>query len=387
MDFKEALKNLDLVYPDGIAKGYPLWTENGMRMQNITLETFLMCFSNDFNIEINYPKEIQKVDKFLDKYKGRIQKYDSTVAFFKNEDNEEYMYVTDSLPYNLERMDKYNISALLSYYYMIRLLDSKQIPMSRDYYISPLLQFNLVLEKKTKKQAINYVLEKIKLFCKKINLPIVTLEYDGVEGYSEKVYMISAINDKGETQTILQCSLLSTELLNDFDLSKSFKEKYIFDIGYSQKIFAYLAYNNMDDFGMRLPSIYGNKDIAIIFNKNIKSNIIEKLINNDELKEKVFFDNNLGIKKLKTIKNQYIKQGVRVILVQNFKEGLESFKIYSIDGEERREYELISIIKIIESASEKLDKYYYILNDNKLSNIKEIGYGTVSEFNFKGKVV
>ena len=48
--------------------------------------------------------------------------------------------------------------------------------------------------------------------------------------------MVSAMNEKGETQTILQCSLLDDELLDSFNVSKEFKNKYIFDIGYSQKI-------------------------------------------------------------------------------------------------------------------------------------------------------
>lgn len=161
MDYKEALRMLNLVYPDGIAKGFPLWTEDGLKMQDITIEAFLKCFSKDFNIEINYPREIQKINEFSNKYKDRIQKYDSTIAFFKDENNEEYMYTTDALPYNLEKMDKENKCALLSYYYMIRLLDSKQVPMSRDYYISPLLQFNLAIDKINKNEAIlNMLLKK-----------------------------------------------------------------------------------------------------------------------------------------------------------------------------------------------------------------------------------
>ncbi len=73
-------------------------------MQDITIEAFLKCFSKDFNIEINYPREIQKINEFSNKYKDRIQKkYDSTIAFFKDENNEEYMYTTDALPYNLEK--------------------------------------------------------------------------------------------------------------------------------------------------------------------------------------------------------------------------------------------------------------------------------------------
>ena len=353
MDYKEALRMLNLVYPDGIAKGFPLWTEDGLKMQDITIEAFLKCFSKDFNIEINYPREIQKINEFSNKYKDRIQKYDSTIAFFKDENNEEYMYTTDALPYNLEKMDKENKCALLSYYYMIRLLDSKQVPMSRDYYISPLLQFNLAIDKINKNEAIKYVVEKMKEFCKNINLPVVVLEYDGVKGYSEKVYMVSAMNEKGETQTILQCSLLDDELLDSFNVSKEFKNKYIFDIGYSQKIFAYLAYNNMDSFGMRLPSIYENKDIVIIYNKKIKSTMIQNLIQEDEKEDRIYFETNLGVKKLKTIKNQYLRKGVRIIIVQNIKDEIESFKVYSINDKEQIIYDLSNLSNEIKWSSQK----------------------------------
>lgn len=387
MDYKEALRMLNLVYPDGIAKGFPLWTEDGLKMQDITIEAFLKCFSKDFNIEINYPREIQKINEFSNKYKDRIQKYDSTIAFFKDENNEEYMYTTDALPYNLEKMDKENKCALLSYYYMIRLLDSKQVPMSRDYYISPLLQFNLAIDKINKNEAIKYVVEKMKEFCKNINLPVVVLKYDGVKGYSEKVYMVSAMNEKGETQTILQCSLLDDELLDSFNVSKEFKNKYIFDIGYSQKIFAYLAYNNMDSFGMRLPSIYENKDIVIIYNKKIKSTMIQNLIQEDEKEDRIYFETNLGVKKLKTIKNQYLRKGVRIIIVQNIKDEIESFKVYSINDKEQIIYDLSGIKEIIKNTKENLDLYYYKVNDKKLDDIREAKYGTVSEFNSKGKVV
>ena len=79
------------------------------------------------------------------------------------------------LPSEKWKMDKENKCALLSYYYMIRLLDSKQVPMSRDYYISPLLQFNLAIDKINKNEAIKYVVEKMKEFCKNINFPVVVL--------------------------------------------------------------------------------------------------------------------------------------------------------------------------------------------------------------------
>ena len=386
MNFKEALKNLNLVYPDGIAKGFPLWTAKGLEMQNTTLEAFMEVFSKQYNIDINYPKEIQQVSEFFGKYKDRTEKYDSTIALF-NENGKDFMYITDALPYNLEKMDKKNKSALISYYYMIRLLDSKQIPMSRDYYISPLLQLNLAIENKDKKYCINYVVKCMKEFCKKINLPVVVLEYDGVKGYSEKVYMVSAINEKGETQTILQCSLLSNELLGKFDISDKFKEKSIFDIGYSQKIFAYLAYNNMDRFGMRMPSIYNYKDIAIVYNEKFNSNTIKKLLKNNDINEKIYFNNQLGVKKLKKIKNQCLKQGIRIIMVQNIEDGIESFRVYSINKGEYQVLDYQDICDIIANAKEELDFYYYKSNDTKLNDIRECGYGYVSEFNWKGKIV
>ena len=386
MKIKDTLQELNLVYPDGIARGFPLWTYDGLKCQNDTLKIFIEKFSKKFNIEINYPKQIQKVDDFFSKYKTRGNKYDSTIACFQNKQNK-YMYITDALPFNLEKMNLENKNALLSYYYMIRLLDSKQIPMSRDYYISPLLQLNLSIENYDKQECIDYVVKCMKNFCKKINLPVVVYEYDGVKGYSEKVFMVSALNDKGETQTVLQCSLMSKELLNEFNISEKFKKTKIFDIGYSQKLFAYLAYNNSDKFGMRMPSIYNYKDIAIIYNQKFNSDIIKKLIVNKEINEKVYINNKLGVKKLKTIRNEYIHKGVRIIIVQNIENGKEFFKVYSINKGLYNISKFEEILEIIKKSKEELDIYYYNLNDSKLKNIRELGEGYVSEFNSKGRVI
>lgn len=429
MNYKTALINLDLVYPDGVAKGFPLWTEKGIEIQNKTTNIFLEVFSDIKKIAINYPNQIQNLEEFSQKYKDRIDKYDSSLPIF-NVNKENKLFITDNLPYNLKKMDQEKIDAMLTYYYVLRLLNSKQIPMSRDYYISPLLQFNIAIgnrqwnitdirkigkiknklketekieikknrekeqlkikeieEKeiiKTKKEAVNYIINKMQEFCRKINLPVVILEYPGVEGYSEKVFMVSALNQKMETQTILQCSLLSNELLESFNISQNLRNKYVFDIGYSQKIFAYLADNNMDKYGMRLPSIYNKKDIAIIY--NIESEIIKRLKNQEEISKTTYFDNNLGKKKLKTLRNYYMNKGIRTILIQNNKEQKEFYRLYSIDQEPNTLFTYEEIyLKIIKDKSE-LDNFYYTKMNNKLEEIRKKGYSYVSEFKNKGEV-
>ena len=438
MNYKTALTNLDLVYPDGVAKGFPLWTEKGIEIQNKTTNIFLEVFSDIKKVAINYPKQIQNLDEFSKKYKDRIDKYDSSLPIF-NVNKENKLFITDNLPYNLKKMDQEKIDAMLTYYYVLRLLNSKQIPMSRDYYISPLLQFNIAIgirqwnitdiidireigkiknklkktersktgkieikeerekeqlkikeieEKeiiKTKKEAVNYIINKMQEFCKKINLQVVILEYPGVEGYSEKVFMVSALNQKMETQTILQCSLLSNELLESFNISQNLRNKYVFDIGYSQKIFAYLADNNMDKYGMRLPSIYNKKDIAIIY--NTESEIIKRLKNQEEISKTTYFDNNLGKKKLKTIRNYYMNKGIRTILIQNYKEQKEFYIVYSIDQEPNTLFTYEEIyLKIIKDKSQ-LDEFYYTKMNNKLEEIRQKGYSYVSEFKNKGEVI
>ena len=50
-------------------------------------------------------------------------------------------------------------------------------------------------------------------------------------------------------------------------------------------------------------------------------------------------------------------------------------------------YDLSGIKEIIKNTKENLDLYYYKVNDKKLDDIREAKYGTVSEFNSKGKVV
>lgn len=384
MDYKSALTNLDLVYPDGVAKGFPLWTTKGMKMQNEVIKIFLDVFSDVGNIEINYPKQIQNLDEFILEYKDRINKYDNTLPIF-NVNHKNYLFITDNLPYNLKKMDKEEKTAMLTYYYVLRLLDAKQIPMCRDYYISPLLQFNIIMNNKSKNEAIKYIIHKMKNFCKRINLPEITLEYAGVEGYSDKVFMVSSLNRKLDTQTILQCSLLSNELLDSFHVSENLKNKLVFDIGYSQKIFAYLAENNMDEYGMRLPSIFNQKDIAIIYNSNTK--IINKLKKRKNICEKVYFDDTLGKRKLKTIKNYYIDKGVRTLFIQNYIRGEEFFLLYSIRGKQYKINRFEEIYKIIEKEKFELDRFYYDKMDEKLQELRNKGYSYVSEFKEKGEII
>lgn len=384
MDYKKALTNLDLVYPDGIAKGFPLWTEKGIEIQSKVIEAFIDEFEDVGDISINYPIQIRNLNDFTIEYKDRIDKYDSSLPIF-DIDNTKKLFITDNLPYNLKRMDNEKKNAMLTYYYVVRLLNSKQIPMSRDYYISPLLQFNIALESKTKEDAIIYIIKKIKQFCKKINLPIITLEYPGVKGYSEKVFMISSLNKKMETQTILQCSLLSNELLDSFNISEKLKNKCVFDIGYSQKIFAYLADNNMDEYGMRLPSIFEKKDIAIIYNTN--SEIINKLKNKQEICDNVYFDDTLGKRKLKAIKNNYINKGVRTLIIQNLINNEEFYVLYSILQNKHKVFTFEEMYDIIINEKYRLDKFYYKQMDDKLDIMRKKGYSYVSEFKEKGKIL
>lgn len=384
MDYKEALTNLDLVYPDGVAKGFPLWTVKGIEMQNKAIKIFLDTFSDVGNIEINYPNQIRKLDEFVLEYKDRIDKYDASLPIF-NLNNKNNLFITDNLPYNLKKMDTKGINAMLTYYYVLRLLNAKQIPMSRDYYISPLLQFNIVIEDKSENEAIEYIIHKMKKFCKRINLPEITLEYKGVEGYSDKVFMVSSLNKKGDTQTILQCSLLSNKLLEAFNISNNLKNKFVFDIGYSQKIFAYLAENNMDEYGMRLPSAFEKKDVAIIYKYN--TNTIKKLKNKKSINENTYFDDTLGRRKLKTIRNYYISKGVRTLLIQSYKEEKESFLEYSIRKKQTKICDFEEICDTIRNEKFELDKYYYDKADKKLHDIKEKGYSYVSEFKEKGKII
>lgn len=385
MNYKQALSDLNLVYPDGISKGFPLWTEEGLKIQNKTTEELLQLFREDFDIQVNYTSKVKPFNEYKKRYKHRIQKYDNTIPIFEI-DGDWQVLITDALPYNLERLDKENLKFLLTYYSVIRLLDVKQIPMSRDYYISPLLQMNLVIEEKTEEEAIQYVLNKINQFFHKINIPIVILEYEGIEGYSSKVYMVGALNYKNEIQTILQCSLLSKQLLQDFEVSKEMQDKMIFDIGYSQKLFAYLADNNLDKYGMRLPSVYRRKEIVVIYREDIKGKLLDKLLQ-EELKEHLIYCSELGKKKLKRIKNEFIKKGVRTIFVHQIDKGEEWFDIYSIE-KEKRKVETIEEIKqiVLENATE-LDKYYYQPKDQRLESIRQKGYGYVSEFKQRGKVV
>ena len=92
MDYKEALTNLDLVYPDGVAKGFPLWTVKGIGMQNKAIKIFLDTFSDVGSIEINYPNQIRKLDEFVLEYKNRIDKYDASLPIFNLNNKKKFIY-------------------------------------------------------------------------------------------------------------------------------------------------------------------------------------------------------------------------------------------------------------------------------------------------------
>lgn len=81
--------------------------------------------------------------------------------------------------------------------------------------------------------------------------------------------MVSAMNEKEKLKLFYNVvyQMMNYQIVLMFP--KNLKQIYI-RYRIQSEDFAYLAYNNMDSFGMRLPSIYENKDIVIIYNKKLK---------------------------------------------------------------------------------------------------------------------
>ncbi|MDE7430811.1 MAG: hypothetical protein K2N34_02685 [Lachnospiraceae bacterium] len=379
MNYKLGLEKSKIVYPEGWGTGFPLWTDKGWQFQNKTLENLMQQFSDDYNIMIHYPNIATEMDEYSNLYGSRIMHYDNSFPTY-SDDGHDMLIITDSLPYNLKEMKAESFNAMLTYYYVIRLLKSKKIPMYRDYYISPLLQLNLAISDMSKELAISYVMGKTQTFLKNIGLPAIALEYDGVPGYSEKVYMFASCNSKGNLSTIVQCSLIDKDLLNSFGVLDYFGSKYVFDLGYSQKIFAFIADNNMDKFGVRWPSFFEQNDVVVVY-KELSDLQKRELTNYPN----VILDDRLGKKKLKSIKKEHVNNGVRYMFVQRRRNGKEFFSFYTKDGVKDMLYK--QMLDLIHSSRKELDNTYYVNSEILMNKQIQFGIGHVSEFTHPGKVV
>lgn len=379
MNYREALEKSGIVYPEGWGTGFPLWTDKGWEFQNKTLENLMQQFSADFDIVVHYPDAAAEISTYSNLYGSRMIHYDNSFPTYNDEGNE-MMIITDSLPYNMKCMKDNSVNAMLTYYYVVRLLKSKKVPMYRDYYISPLLQLNIAISNMNKEDAIAYVMGRTQHFLRNIGLPSVVLEYDGVPGYSEKVYMFAACNAKNNLSTIVQCSLLDQRLLDSFGVAQHFEGNYVFDLGYSQKIFAFIADNNLDSYGVRWPSFFGQKDVAIVY-KYFTDNQIESLSNYSN----IILDNRLGKKKLKSIKNELVNTGVRYLFVQRERNNKKFFSFFSKDG--MIEVDFDEMLELIQGSKEKLDNEYYLRSEYRMNQQISFGKGYVSEFSNPGIVV
>lgn len=382
MNVQIGLAQSGVVYPDGWSAGYPLWTEKGWKFQNIVVETLMQQFKNDFEIKIHYPNVVADLDAYCKLYGARMDRYESSFPVYASCEGKK-MIITDSLPYNLRLMAQDGIGSLLTYYYVVRLLKAKKIPMSRDCYISPLLQLNLCLNAGTAQSANQYVISKCSRFLREIGLPVVALSYPGVPGYSKDVFMFAARNAKNTLSTVLQCSLLSESLLDSFGLDSQFRGEYVFDIGYSQKLFAYLADNNLDEYGIRWPSCFLCTDSAILC-KELDPQQEERLRTMSQTC-RFFLDFRLGKKKLKSLKHEYVQQGVRYIFVQRHVDGETFFSFFHSGGRERVSFE--EMCNILVDAPSKLDCTFFEQGMRKLDTLTAQGFGYVSEFSSPGRVV
>ena len=65
----------------------------------------------------------------------------------------------------------------------------------------------------------------------------------------------------------------------------------------------------------------------------------------------------------------------------------EFFRVYTIHNGPYKLFDYEEICEFICKIKNELGLYYYDLNNIKIQNIKDCGYGYVSEFSCKGRVI
>ena len=254
MNYKQVLSNLKIVKSNNTKNKNSLCKDKEIKFQEELTQKFIQQFKQEFQIKFNYSNKIKALEEYKSNYKEIIKKYDS--IFQTIEINKDWY---DSLTYNLKIMEKENTQFLLTYYTITRLLNLKK---DVKYYNSNLVQINLIIEEKKEEDAIKYVLNKINNFFIIINIPIVIIQYKNINKYSKKAYIICTLNHKNKIETILRCSLISNNLLNNNNnnLSVEMQNKFIFDIGYNQNLYKNLEEKSFYKHGMKVFSVFNRKD-------------------------------------------------------------------------------------------------------------------------------
>lgn len=202
MDYKRRLSNIN--------------NNKTIKLKNNMENKLIKLFEDDFKIKIAYTN---KVNVSNDNKKSKKNKFTQNIN-----------KLIEILPFNLERMEKENIKFLLTSYSLITLLNNKKCNNKKDYDMETITGINIVIEEKTEEQAIEYVLNKIKIFFKEIDIPIIIKEGGGKTKYFNKGFNIGLLDYKNKKETIIRCSILDKKIIKNFELSEEMQSKIIFDI-------------------------------------------------------------------------------------------------------------------------------------------------------------
>ena len=204
-----------------------LTNEEKSKIQKEVDEKIIDLFENDFKIKTNYINKTIVLENSITLKKEKN---------YKNLDK----LIEDTLPYNINRMEKENINFLFTKYNLIGLLETSKFKRNIDNYkISYLTQINLCIENKTEEEVIRYITDKISLFFNKIKIPILILENEDKNEYSDRSYTIGVKNNRNKVNNIAQFSIISDKYLEDLRVGKGMKKKIIFDIRFNEMMYEY----------------------------------------------------------------------------------------------------------------------------------------------------
>lgn len=380
MNLLEVLKD-KCVVADGWCRGYPKWKRYGLFLYSEILKVLIGLLKQKFSVSCVFPSVLASKSEFLSFYKN-YKIYDSIPEFVYKDKS--YVFVTDALPYNLIKIDQTNFDAVVACYSIIRLLKCKVRPMYKDYYIFPVTQIDMQIDRQDLPDKIIDVKRILQQFMKSINLNTLILEYDGKKNYSEKIYMVCAVDGQNKLQSMIQWSILSPDLIENVIGAKDLKS--FFDIGFSHKLVAMWVDNHRDRYGIYFPSKMRKIQVLLAYkNSNgISAKILEF---KDSLKDSVHCINTLGDKKI-NLKKAAAKLGLAVLAIHRRDKDREFFDVFTRNSDTKVEVENVQeLISMIKSVNEKTDEFFYMRKNDIFQSFYKKGLARIDDYKNLGRII
>lgn len=358
----EEFGKLKYVIPSGITSGFSLWTQEGFMLRTKILNLLTMFLEENGEIKLSYPQLCEKKDIYQDLYNMKFSDYNNIPTFMNQE--EEWVFITDMLPYNLQKLQNLNEDIMLLNYPVIRLIKCKHVQLYTECYIS-IMQINTKCKKAVIEEFSYKLFQSLNNFFKAINMNSRFVEYTPIDNYSKKLGFFCSVNGVDNIEALLQCSLIDKTLLDNFRVNNNYE---YFDIGGSQRLYSVWYDNNSDEQGIYWPKAMRDIDFYCVFNNEFADyNLLNQLKNNFE---RIQFDNNLGKCKLKNIKRKAIDEGAAVFLIHIVDNGKEMIRFYTRDKRQgilQDVHELEQLKTMIDTVEE----YFYLGKEKVFEQKKE----------------